>query len=247
MKIRYLLLSVVGLLLLVPGSLSAGPINPGYDYLTTPSGGAFLDLGGGPFEMVSLGIQGTTTDTIVQRTGGLPDGGVGIIPAEIVALSLKSIAPQPLSSGFFDVFVVIDSGGLWGVDPAPNSLPPSTGQLDITSHAGDGGTFDSFFDVFADLVFVEVGNPTNTFHQQAPLVTITSSGSTWTHSLAIDPSMGGFAPGPITHTGPHPHTNPAEGPFPQIIPEPSTFVLGLFASIGLGLVAIGRRRNQPVA
>lgn len=251
MKMRYLLLCAVGLLLLVPVSSSAAPIDPGYDYLTTPLDTATLDLtlmGLGVIDLESRGIQGTTTDTIVQRMGGLPDGGTGPIPVEIVALSLQSVSPVTIGTSFFDVFVEIDAGGLWGLDPAPNPTPPSTGTLTVTSHVGDGGTFDSFFDVFADIVFVEQGNPGNNFHQGAfpPPVHITSTGSTWTHSGATDPSMGGFRPGPITHTGPHPQTDPAQGPFPVPIPEPSTLVLGLIATLGVGLMAIRKRRMPRV-
>jgi len=247
MKTHHVLLSAVGMLLLVPGSLLAAPIFPGYDYLTTPAGTATLDLTPFSLGIVPLGshgIQGTTTDTIVRRYDGLPDGGTGPIDVEIVALSLRSVSPVSIGPSFFDVFVVIDASGLWSVDPPPQPLPPSSGVLTVTSHVGDGGTFDSFFDVFADIVFTEVGNPSNTFHQQAPPVHITSTGSTWTHSLAIDPSMGGFAPGPISHTGPHPQTVPAEGPFPHPIPEPSTLLLGFCATVGLGLMAIGRRAGR---
>jgi hypothetical protein len=250
MKTQYLLLCAVGLFLVAPGSLSAGPIDPGYDYLTTPPGTATLDLTAislGIVPLNGLGIQGTTTDTIVHRMAGLPDGGTGPIPVEIVALSLQSVAPVTIGTSFFDVFVTIDAGGMWLVDPAPQPLPPSPGTLTVTSHAGDGGTFDSFFDVFADITFTEVGNPGNTFHQQAPQVHITSTGSTWSHSLATDPTMGGFAPGPITHSGPHPQTNPAVGPFPQSIPEPSSLVLGLLAVLGLGLVAVRKRRTPHAA
>jgi hypothetical protein len=245
MKPRFVLLCAVGLLVLQLAA-RADPILPGHDYLTTPPGTATLDLTpfGGPIvPLESRGIQGTTTDTIVRRSTGLPSGGTGTIDTEIVALSLQSTAPVPLGPSFFDVFVVIDAGQTWGVDPAPQPLPPSLGQIDVTSHVDPGGgTFDSFFDVFADIVFTEVGNPSNTFHQQAPMVHITSTGTSWSHAAAIDPSMGGFAPAePIMHTGPHPQTNPAQGPFPQPIPEPGTLVLGLFAALGLGLTAMVRR------
>jgi len=177
----------------------------------------------------------------VERKTGLPAGGVGVIDAEIVALSLMSIAPANIGGSFFDVFVTINAAPGWGGLATTIPLPPSLGTLTITEHddGAGGGTFDSFFDVFAELKLVEVGNPSNTI-----LMVIddglTSTGTQWFHS-AIDPRQGDFVPGPITHTGPHPQSLPADPPFPNQIPEPTSVLLvsGGFVA----LAAFARRRR----
>lgn len=226
-------------LLCMPAGRSLAAINPGFDLLSTPPGGGVLPhpMGGPPILLQGRPIGPGNTDTIVQRMGGLPPGGTGIIPAQLVALSLESVAPVQLGASFFDVFV--------DLDPAVASL----GQLNITNHADPGGgMFDSFFDVFTRITATEVGNPSNvlvlTQHDQ-----ITSQGSPWSHMKpqhypenAQYPS-GNFYPGVlpgtnvavgINHTGPHPHTDPSS-------PEPSSVILALSGILACGLMK--RRRG----
>ncbi|MCI0332588.1 MAG: PEP-CTERM sorting domain-containing protein [Planctomycetes bacterium] len=230
-----------GLVSLIGGTAFAA-IGPGFDLLSTPPGGAVLDLSsvGGPanFPLQGRPIGPGNTDTIVQRMGGLPPGGLGPIPAEIVALSLESIAPVQLGPSFFDVFVDL------------NPLAASLGSLNVTSHVDPGGgTFDSFFDVFARVTLTEVGNPMNqmvaTRQDQ-----IRSMSSPWSH---IRPQYypensqypsGNFYPGVlpgtgtavgINHTGPHPHTDPST-------PEPASVLLLVMGGVGLGLFGQARRR-----
>jgi hypothetical protein len=234
---------------LVGSTANADPIMPGYDYLLTPPGGAVLThpmLGVVP--MVGKPIQGTLVDTIIQRYDGLPPGGIGPIDAEIVALSLQSIAPVavPMGSGSANVYVTIDKGAQWLVTPPSGPLPASTGTITITSHAdgppgSGGGSFNSFFDVFAWVTLEDVMGGT-LFSGPAPPDMITSTGSTWTHDAAWHPSMGNWAPGPIFHTGPHPHTQPVppESPLPTPVPEPGSALLAVCAILGCGFV---RRRN----
>jgi hypothetical protein len=151
----------------------------------------------------------------------------GVIEAEIVALSLESIAPIQLGASFFDVFV--------DLNPAVRSM----GQLNVMHNDPGGGTFDSFFDVFTEITFTEVGNPSNRMvvPQQDH---ITSMGSMWSHtSPPAYPETrqypsGGFYPGPINHTGPHPHTEPSS-------PEPGSALLLVIGGIGLGLIGRVRR------
>lgn len=186
-------------------SASAAPIDPGYDLFQTPPGGGVLDLtdlGGGIVPMVGLPVGPGNTGTIVQRTTGLPDLGTGIIDAQIVALSLVSINPVPLDFG----------GGpqLWDVSVGLDPSNASEGQINVLTHDPTGGTFDSFFDIFAIVSFDEVGGTT---HVESPIHDqITSAGSPWSHTPGPGSPEhphypgGGFYPGPIMHTGPHPPT-----------------------------------------
>lgn len=223
---------------LLVSSAALGAINPGFDLLSTPPGGGVLPhpLGGPPILLQGRPIGPGNTDTIVQRTGGLPPGGTGTIPAQLVALSLESVAPVQLGASFFDIFV--------DLDPAAASM----GHLDIMPHNDPGGgTFDSFFDVFSRITLTEVGNPSNV-QVMARHDQISSQGSPWSHMKPQHypenrqyPS-GNFYPGVIpgtatpvgiNHTGPHPHTDPST-------PEPGTAFLMV---IGMaGLMAAGRRR-----
>ncbi len=230
-----------GVLSLIGGTASAA-IGPGFDLLSTPPGGAILDFSGvgGPpaFPLRGRPIGPGNTDTIVARMGGLPPGGLGPIPAELVALSLESIAPLPMGTSFFDVFVDL------------NPAIPSLGQINVTSHVDPaGGTFDSFFDVFARVTLTDTMNPAN---QMVVLRQdrITSTGSPWSHMRPRNypenrqyPS-GGFYPGVlpgtgvpvgINHTGPHPHTDPST-------PEPASALLLVIGALGLGLFGQARRR-----
>jgi hypothetical protein len=101
--IKRLLPTMVRALLIAVASLTGGgiasadAINPGFDLFATTFANA--DLSGAGLGIVSF--QGVplqpsnlgNTDTIVQRTGSLPPGGIGPIPIELVALELKSIQP----------------------------------------------------------------------------------------------------------------------------------------------------------
>ena len=98
-----------------------------------------------------LGGPLSEIDTIVQRGGTtLPNvGDSGVVPIEIVSLSLVSIAPITVTYGggaggisFFDVFVDLNPG------------PQSSGTMTLTRTHQDGGTFDSVLPVQARLTFV---------------------------------------------------------------------------------------------
>ena len=187
-------------------------ILPGYDYFSTPPGGAFIDLtgfGGDVVQLMGDPVGPGNTDTIVQRFGSLPAGGTGQIDAEIVALSLVSVEPITVNLGGGDT--------AWDVAVSLSSAQPSEGSVTITGHNDvddqlGGGTFDSTFGVFVDVTLTEVGNPAN--KQVVPHDdVITSTGSQWSHTPPQgypDPaSAGNFFPFTIFHTGPHPITNPA--------------------------------------
>jgi len=191
--------------------LLAGPIGPGFDLLHTPDGTVNLDLGPlGTVAFKSNRIPGLSNiDTIVQRKDPGDFGPSGTdtarITIELVQLSLVSVSPVSLPGvGFFDVFVRLDPS------------QPSVGEMLVRHEDPNGGTFDSFFDVFTEITF----GPQSFFRHD----TQASQGSQWSHTAPpIYPvhrsyPSGGFYPvGVLVHTGPHPVTVPAESPEPGAI------------------------------
>jgi hypothetical protein len=209
----------------------ATSIDPGFDLLSTPPFDLPLGPSGPVARMTGDPFGPGNTDTTVERLApGPPDGGVGTIPIELVALSLTSVSPVVMDFGggpqSYDLHI--------GLDPNNQSL----GQMTI-QHGLGGGTFDSFFDVFTELTFTPTGGGSPVVvPRQDPLQ---SQGSPWSHikppnypENAMFPS-GGFYPGVlpgtnvavgINHTGPHPHTDPS-------MPEPSSVVLAAIALAGM--------------
>lgn len=185
------------------------------------------------------------TDTVVRRLNpaALPFAGcTDTVPIEIVALSLQSVNPITVtgspSSGFtdsfFDVFVAIDP------------LRLSGGNMDITRT--NSGSFDSFFDIWTEITFQEVGNPSNTFVLNwgdlfgGPISLAQDGLVPWGYF----PPPGSEVPGPASENYFYPQANIFYtssqfdlelGNASAAIPEPGTLSL-----LGLGLLACLRRR-----
>lgn len=268
--------SIVGGLLawaaLSTGPASATPIGPGFDLFESVQGTQVAVPGVGIVPLRGLAFGPGSTDTIVLRKSGIdpfPVGGSGSVPIEIVALSLVSVNPISVASNFFDLHILVNqpiedipaSGGdddgtceagetcrpAAGSALPQTSLPPSTGMATIRHENANGGTFDSFFDVFFEIRLTPVGGDVN--HPVGPVdigrISFQSTGGHWCHDpLPGDPHgaslpAGGFYPGwncasidpPIEHvSGNHLHrVDPA-------LPEPSTLaLLGLALAVGMGL------------
>jgi hypothetical protein len=153
-------------LFLGTGRACADPIQPGFDLLATVPDQTFVDLTplglgvvplmGVPFDTDRIG----DTDTIVQRTTGIdpfPIGGSGIVQIQLVGLFLVSQNPVVFPDGTMaDMYVTVNLNGDLPI-PIYAQMPPSRGQMQVRHELTDGGTFQSFFDVFANVIFTQVG------------------------------------------------------------------------------------------
>lgn len=106
-----------------------------------------VNFGGVPLEDFGGHMVGDA-DTVVQRLNDadpMPNAQVGI---ELVQLNLVSIEP---------ITVVFNNRTeRWEVRAMPSPTQPSTGQMFINQESEQGGTFDSFFDVFPLFEFTRI-------------------------------------------------------------------------------------------
>ncbi len=216
MMTRSFLLKSLLVLSIFAVSVFASAQTAGYDLLQTGSGASIdlssVNLGNVPLNGVPIQGGTGTTDTIMHRTQDVPQGG-GTVPLEVTALFMKSASPVTFNGQQVDVYVTINNSGgkvSTSVLPQPDSLSGSTGTMTVRTD----GTFDSSFNVNADVIFVKAGTSvTNSAnyvgHQPAKTISLSSTNSTYTTtppsgypSSTTFPS-GGIYPRPV-HNGPHP-------------------------------------------
>jgi hypothetical protein len=206
----FLVLSLLGV------SVFASAQTAGYDLLQTGSGASIdlssVNLGNVPLTGVPIQTGTGNTDTIMHRTQDVPQGG-GTVPLEVTALFMKSTSSVTFNGQQVDVYVTLNNSGgkiSTGVLPQPDSLSGSTGTMTVRTD----GTFDSSFNVNADVIFVKAGTSvTNSAnyvgHQAASTISLSSTNSTYTTTAPTGyPSSttfpsGGIYPRPV-HNGPHP-------------------------------------------
>lgn len=204
------------MLALLVASVFASAQTAGYDLLQTGSG-ASIDLSSvnlGNVSLTGVPIQGSigNTDTIMHRTQDVPQGG-GKVSLEVAALFMKSTSSVTFNGQQVDVYVTLNNSGgkvPTSVLPQPDSLSGSTGTMTVRTD----GTFDSSFNVNADVIFVKAGTSVTDSsnyvgHQAAKTISLSSTNSTYTTTppsgypnSATFPS-GGIYPRPV-HNGAHP-------------------------------------------
>lgn len=247
-------------------------IDPGFDLFATDAAGTFATLPGiGPVQFEGLpfdtgaGDRGNVDTILLRRGPALTLNGIGdagSMPLELVALSLRSVAPVQISPGVFaDIYVNVnkpieDIGAPGGNDDGAcdpgesctaanperplDALPASTGALTITRTGDNGGSFDSFFDVFAELTLTLPGTDTvigsstfqDTFVQQSGLwSSVPGVGDAHTAQLPA----GGFLAGVVDELA----LLASHLARPAVVPEPATLAL-----FGFGALWLRRRRTH---
>jgi hypothetical protein len=154
------------------------------------------------------------TDTIMHRADAGPGGRANLT---VVALFLKNSVPVTFEKTAVDVYITVNnSNGVIGQNtvPQPDSLTPSTGFLTIHP----GGTFDSDFTVYADVIVVAAGadvrNPATHVitHRAAPAAHLGAHGAPWSptppagYPECFFPANGFYPAGPVPEVDP---TNPS--------------------------------------
>jgi len=197
-------------------SVFASAQTAGYDLLQTGSGASIdlssLNLGNVPLNGVPIQGSTGTTDTIMHRTQDVPQGG-GSVPLEVTALFMKSASSVNYNGQQVDVYVTINNSGgkvSTSVLPQPDSLSGSTGTMTVRTD----GTFDSSFNVNADVIFVKAGasvtdSANYVGHQAAKTLMLSSTNSTYTttppsrYPNSTTFPSGGIYPRPV-HNASHP-------------------------------------------
>jgi len=250
------------------GNALAESIGPGFDLFTSKPG-SLVVVGGETVQLQSLpigtlnGVALGDTDTIVERIGSpktITPGGTVTFDLQLRALSLASVNPINVLGTLFNARVI--SGDLIG---GPTNLVQTNGISITERSTGGGGTFTSTLPVTANLIFTQVGNPSNTFTLPFPhfeLVPFTGIPGLWSFTpptplypvVGMFPSGGFFAATspdggpqenpPLTEGFPVPPAIPVviHPVNPSMIPEPSSIALLASGVLVVGIVGFGKRR-----
>jgi len=170
------------------------------DFSTSPIPAGFFGPGSDPF-VGRVYMRGDfdgslpgNTDTVIQRasdpefTGVIPETAPEI-PIQIEELHLTSV--EPIRVNFddgtvraFDVFVTLTQD------------QTSQGQLIATKTNPNGGTFDSFFDIWTDVTFTNMEEPTDEHTLSLGPIPMQIQGAPWVENV----TLGGTDP-PIVQPG----------------------------------------------
>ncbi|MBZ0172947.1 MAG: hypothetical protein K8E66_11240 [Phycisphaerales bacterium] len=186
---------------------------------------------GDPLDPGTLGA----TDTIVRRLQDTQFNGQGVhawdgppqpgttdtIDIELVALSLRSVAPIDIGGAMFNVDI--------DLDPAIASVGTMTLRHEWNDAGQFQGTFDSMLTIFADALFTPVGGGPGSFAVDIDNLALSSTNTLWAHHPFFGfyfPQVEESHPGVGVHTG-------------TIIPTQGVAVV-----IGVGALTIATRRRR---
>jgi hypothetical protein len=199
----------------------------------------------GDFTTTLLDIIAVELDTLASFQAQIAaEGYLGTASGKFTAAQLGLN-----TSGFFDVFVTLNCDFLPGcLVPRSDPLPHSTGLMTVHQQTEGGGTLDVVLDIYADLLFVDAGDPTHVISQPLPKFTLSATEVPWVHSssdfFGSYPTTGIFLPQGISFTSSEsffsgPNFLPADIPAAAPIPEPAgVFLLGavmIFLAVQLAL------------
>lgn len=249
---RFLLLVVASILVLGPVTAVRASliVEPGFDLLHTIQPTDFLGV---PFEGVGLGtfdfgsgpVGVGNADTIVKRidqASVAANGQTDTIAIEMVALSLRSVAPVDFGLGIDTYFITLDTNNA------------STGSMDIQFADPSGGLFGSTINVDFD---IRKGS-LNGAIAQSGVLPLSSLNVPWGRiappgafkikgvNHLLEPGMTNIHDfWPLT---PFTESHPGQGQHTVVTATPEPTTLAIWSVLGgIGLVVGHRRRRRKAA